>query len=236
MSETTENQQPSSGMDSDSSSSSSLSPLPETIPSPKYYRSIYKLPLHRFIDCMVDQDLQALVISGKPTREELEKVWGEIKLEAADKAGDLEYRVYLNLYKEVNTLKGDIDKAHELIALLHDTYVPQFARKLNALLITDFAFDVMNAEEYDRILEVCYNMTGGLQLRLTIQQKNFEAIQKKNEGNAAPTRDYYLSLLITLSDNAGYGLDENITVFEFYERMRRAIQRTKDLKKKNNAR
>jgi hypothetical protein len=185
---------------------------------------------------MVDNDLQALVISGIPAQEELEKAWGDIRLEAADKGGDLEYKVYLNLFKEVNTLKGDIDRIRELIALLKETYVPQFAKKLNALLVTNFVFDVNRPDDYDKLLERCYNMTGGLQLRLTLQSKNFEALQKKNEGGAPPSRDYYLSLLITLSDNAGYNLGEEVTVFEFYERMRRAMERTKDLKKKQYVR
>lgn len=180
---------------------------------------------------MADNNLYALVISGHATIEELQDVWEQIRMEAADKGGDLEHRLYLNLFKEINALKSNIDEIRDLISIMQDTYTDQFAKKLNARLITNFAFDVTKPEEYDKLLQRCYNMTGGLQLRLTMLITNFKAIEEKNKDNKPPSREYYLSLLITLSDNAGYSLGDSITVFEFYERMARAQKRTEQLNK-----
>jgi len=236
MEEKNESQLPSTGMGSSSNSWSSPQPLPEASPSPRYYRTIYQLPLSRFVDAQVDKNLYALVISGTPTIEELTAIWEIIKLEAADKAGDLEYRTYMNLFKDIHRLKGDIDSIREQITILRDTYVKRFADRLNALLVTNFAFDVSRPEEYDKLLDRCYNMTGGLQLRLELLTNNFKAIEAKHKGNKEPDREYYMSLLITLSDNAGYGLSDNITVFEFYERMARATEKVKTLKKQANGR
>jgi hypothetical protein len=236
MDEKIEHQSPSSGMESSSSSWSSQQPLPETSPSSKYYRTIYQLPLSRFIDAQVDKNLFALVISGTPSIVELTAAWESIKLEYADKMGDLEYRMYLNLFKDINRLKATIDEIRELVAILQETYVEKFIRKLNNLLVTNFVFDVSKPAEYDKLLDRCYNMTGGLQLRLELLMNNYKAIEAKHAGNKEPGREYYLSLLITLSDNAGYGLSESITVFEFCERMARATEKVKTLKKQANGR
>lgn len=188
------------------------------------------------MDAMVDKNLYALVVSGQPTEKELTAAWEAIRMEYADKIGDLEYRAYQNLFKEIGALKALIDEVRDLVSVLQDTYVDVFARKLNNLLVTDFIFDVTDPEEYDRQLHRCYNMTGGFQLRLELLKTNFDALSAKFEGNKEPGREYYLALLITLSDNAGYALPETITVFEFCERMARAQKRTEMLKKKANGR
>lgn len=232
----TRNQQQSAEPPEASSITNSPMPSPAAVILPKLYRSIYQLPLHRFIDCMVDKNLYALVISGNPTLAELEKAWGDIRLEYADKMADFEYKVYLSLFKEINTLKGDIDTIRELINIMKETYTDQFAKKLNKLLITNFTFSPPFTEAYDKLLNRCYNMTGALRLRLDMQISNFKAIEEKHKGNADPTRDYYLSLLITLSDNAGYALPESMTTFEFCERMARAHAKTEQIKKQSNAR
>lgn len=221
----------------DSSSSLRNTPsLQVSIPSEKYYQSIYQLPLNRFIDCMVDKNLYALVISGAPTKEQLAKAWSDIRMEYTDKIADHEYRVYLDLFKEINVIKNNMDQVNELINLLKYNYVKQFADRLNRLLITNFVFDVEKPAEYDKLLQRCYNMTGGLRLRLDVQILNFQAIEAKHKDHKAPTRDYYLSLLITLSDNAGYALPENMTTFEFCERMARAHRKNEALKKQPNVR
>lgn len=185
---------------------------------------------------MVDKNLYALVISGSPSIEELQAAWADIRMEAADKGADLEYKIYLSLFKEINVLKSNIDQIRELIAILKDTYTEQFAKKLNKLLITNFDFSPPFTPEYDKLLSRCYNMTGALRLRLDMQISNFKAIEEKFKDNKEPTRDYYLSLLITLSDNAGYSLGENMTVFEFYERLARAHAKIEQIKKQSNAR
>lgn len=236
MSEQTENRQPYTERESSSNTSNSALPLQNTTPSAKYYRSIYQLPLHRFIDCVVDKNLYALVITGSPSIEALQSAWVEIRIEAADKGADLEYKIYLSLFKDINVLKSNIDQVRELVAILKDTYTDQFAQKLNKLLITNFDFAPPFTPEYDKLLNRCYNMTGALRLRLDMQISNFKAIEEKFKDNKEPTRDYYLSLLITLSDNAGYSLGENMTVFEFYERLARAHAKTEQIKKQSNAR
>lgn len=185
---------------------------------------------------MVDKNLYALVISGDPSKEDLATAWSAIRMEYTDKTADHEYKLYLNLFKEINIIKNNIDQINELVGLLKDNYVKQFADRLSLLLITSFVFDVTKPKEYDALLYRCHNMTGGLRLRLDMQIMNFKAIEQKHTGKRMPSRDYYLSLLITLSDNAGYALSDNITVFEFTERIERAQKKNDQLKAKTNAR
>src|ERR1044072_6283374 len=64
-----------------------------TIPSAKWYHRITELPLSRFVDCLVDDTIYALVLSGKPTDEELNAAWVSIQGEYAEAIGNHEYRL-----------------------------------------------------------------------------------------------------------------------------------------------
>lgn len=202
---------------------------------PKYYNSIHALPLCRFIDAIVDGNIFSLVISGTPELPILQTTWEKIREQYADKMGDMEYKLYASLYREINELTANINSIHVLVDQLRMRYVKKFADRLNSLLITNYKFDITDLAEYDKLLDRCYNKTGGLQLNLDLKLINFKAIEEKNkEKNTKPTRDYYASVLITLSDNVGYPLRDDITVFEFCERIIRSQK--KPSKSKRNAR
>jgi hypothetical protein len=203
----------------------------------KFYSTIHQMPLDRFIDCMVDDNLHALIITGNPPEYELNKAWNSIRQDYADKMGDHEYSLYLQLFKEINVIDANINLVHKLVEVLRVAYVKEFADKLNSVLITNYQFDITNLPEYDRLLDLCYNKTGGLKIRLDMLLINFKAIQEKNAGKGnAPTRDYFLSLLVTLSDHAGYMIPDSISVFEFCERIIRAQKKNEMIKTAAHAR
>jgi hypothetical protein len=52
--------------------------------------------------------------------------------------------------------------------------------------------------------------------------------------SSTPTRAYFESILITLSDHAGYHIKDDITVYEFGERIRRLNHYIKKLNDNNH--
>lgn len=200
----------------------------ENIPVSKYYNTIHQLPLRNYIDLTVHSNIYALVISGHPTIEELQIAEDKISRQYAEKMGDAEYKLYRKLFDEINVLTANVNAANVLVDELRSFYVKQFADKLNALFFTSVVFDITNIEDYDAKLNVFHNRIAGIKLNLDLKQINFKAIDDKyrTEGKK-PTEDYYVSMLIALSDNAGYAITDQVKTIEFCERIIRAQKKPK---------
>lgn len=190
--------------------------------SGKWYQHITELPLRNYIDCAVDGNYHALVISGHPTEHELLIAWSNIQQEDADAAGDHEHRMYITLFKEVTLLKVTLQTIHYLIEILQEVYYEPYTVQLNALLRTSFKFDNTDNHKYHETLRRCFNRSKGLKIDLELKLIQFKAIEKKNQDTGRkPTREYFQSILITLSDHAKYPVQDTISVYEFRDRIRR---------------
>src|SRR5690349_12261785 len=77
-------------------------PLQPESPSATFYRSISNLPLYKYRDCLVNDNLAALIISGFPPESYLRLAWMDIRQEYADIMGDSEQKNYLKALKEVH--------------------------------------------------------------------------------------------------------------------------------------
>lgn len=199
-------------------------PLSKVTTLPKWYQSINSLPLNRFIDIIVDENILALVISGRPTDEQLNKAWEDISLQYADAIKDNEYKLVTSLQKEINTLTITYNLIQEAIKTLKDFYTKQFAVELNALLKSSFKFDIRFPDDYDNDLKRAKGRSKGILLQLQIKQSAYDAIATKRNSGGKATREYFSGILITLSDYVKYRIGEDITVFEFCDRIRRVNQ------------
>jgi hypothetical protein len=192
--------------------------------SGKWYHHITELPLSKFIDCTVDNNLFALVRTGKPTNEQLEQAWEQISQEYADAIGDTEHRMYVSVYRDVKVLGTTLQQIHWLIAQLKEVYFSGYANRLNNLLKTNFKFDYTNPAQYFNELSRCINRSKGIKIDLDLKMVQFEVMQKSRQQQSEgkrPTREYYQAILITLSDHVKYPISDSITVYEFCDRMRR---------------
>lgn len=202
-------------------------PTPETpqdSPSSSTYRSITELPLSRWVDYVADGYLHALAKTGTPPEAELRAAADELRIQVADVAGDHEYKLYCNTVKEITNLELTIVQVQELVNVLKDVYVEVFAAQLNRLLPnSNLVFDVSKPEQYDRTLQRALNRSKGLKLSVDLKKQKLEALQIKYgaQGTGKVNREYFMGVLLTLSDAARYPLSDSITVWEFYERMKR---------------
>ncbi len=135
----------------------------------------------------------------------------------------MEYKQYCQSLKEITLLQVTLDQINNLIDTMRQAYSPVLAKALNSLLSVNFTFDITNLEVYDTLLDRCRSRSKGIQLQLTIQENRFTHLREKFEKTGVkPTREYYKSILLTLSDSAGFNMTEDtMTVWEFAERMRR---------------
>lgn len=223
----------------DSNISTGKSTPTPTSPSPKYFRSIAELPLNRYVDCLVNDNLAALIISGFPDPLELAKAWADIQMEYHDAIGDAEYRNYAEQLRQISIKKVTYSQINMCITQLAEIVQQDarneevtelkswFAAELNLLLNTNFVFDLDNPEAYINNLSRCINRSKGVKIDLELKLAAFEAVEKKyKDGGEKATADYFQSVLITLSDAAGFHLKDDITVLEYCKRVRRIKAKT----------
>jgi hypothetical protein len=222
---------------SNTSTPSMLMPV-DTVPSSgKWYQNITELPLRNYIDCVVDGNYCALVVSGNPTEHELLLAWAQIQQEYADIMADSEHRLYVTLYRDIKVLELTLKLIHFLIEELKKVYYDEYTNRLNDLLKTNFQFDYTEPVKYLAELNRCTNRSKGIKIDLALKMGKFEAIQKKNtEKGSKPTREYFQSILITLSDHAKYQVMDTVTVYEYSERMRRFSKYCEQVESLKNAR
>lgn len=223
----------------------------ESLQSNTFYRSIIDLPLRNFITCAVDNNLYALIITGKPSDLELQLAWEDIQQEYSDAIGDSEGKLYLSLMKDIII----IDAKHQLIkklagheevdpvtftitqplGLLRLVYSEPLCKELNKLCLTSFKFDPLNEEKYLKELDRCINKSKTLIIQKTLKQHSLDALQKKFDAKEEqkPTRQFFMSMLITLSDYAKYQIHDNITVFDYCERLHRLNKYIEQMNKPN---
>lgn len=189
------------------------------------------------MDFTVDGYLKALVKEGNPPEHELLTAGNELMVQYADAIGDAEYRMYCGVIKEIGKLELTLSQIHSLVNTLKDVYSPVFVKELNRLLKTDFLLDVNNPAEYDKILSRFLNRSKIFKIRIDLKRIELGKLEQKykvEEGKA--NREYYMGVLISLSDDAGIQLTDNITVWEFCERIKRCNRKNELLNSSNGRR
>jgi hypothetical protein len=208
-------------------------PIETATQSNKWYQKISDLPLNKYIECVVDGNLSALVISGYPTQEQLEASWFEIVEQYAEAMGDAEHRMYIKLYKELVYLNIEHKQIISLIEVLTIVVYKPFEQKLNELLFTNFSFTANREKE----LDTCYRLSKSTLLKIDMKKAQLDGLKEKGEDtDKTPTREYFQSILITLSDYSKYPVEETITTYQFCERVKRFTQFVEKQKAEKNGR
>jgi hypothetical protein len=183
--------------------------------------SIRDTELHRFVAVMCDSNIHALIREGSPPEAELLSTWENIITEYSEALGSTEQKIYISTLKDASRTRWTLDQITRLIEVMKSYYAPALGSQLNALLYTSFTFDPEGDREgYEKMLKRCYSMSKGLKLDLDLKEKQLEDMEGNMKGTT-PTRDYFETALITLSDHAGYGLNNRMMTSEFCQRLNR---------------
>lgn len=207
-----------------SDSQNTQQPLQTTSPLSKFYRSINELPLYRFIDAVVDNNIYALVQSGTPSHDELATAWNDILDQYANANAGNDHKHYVNLYREVSILTLQYNSIQQWVEGMRIIYYAPFAILLNKTLRQKFKFDPTQPTEYAAELNRCINRSKSIRISIDLKDAALKQAKGKHESESKPTREYFQSVLITLSDYAKYELNDNMTVFAYCERFKRLVE------------
>lgn len=200
-----------------------MQPTQSNISQNIYHKSLHDLPLNKFIDCIVDGNLSALTISGFPAEEDLKEAWANILLEYSDAIGTSEYKIFVQLYKGIQINKIVLEQLTVALNILQVTFDEFFAKEVNKILRTTCKFNWKDQTSYQAEVKKCFNRSKSLKIALDLKLMKFEAIEAKNKGGKEQKidRQYFVSILVTLSDYAKYRIEESIKMSEYCERVKR---------------
>jgi hypothetical protein len=190
------------------------------------------MPLNRFIDVVVDDNFAALIITGYPPIEELMSAWAQLQGEYADAIEQQEHKMYISLFKEVNILALNLQTINCLVEMLEQIYVQEFMFAVNKILNSSFQLDPSDPVKYKATLKNCLMRSKAIKINLDLKSMQLKAMQEKvNEPGAKVSREYFQSILITLSNHVKYPVQDSITVFEFCDRLKRYNKECDELRK-----
>jgi hypothetical protein len=205
----------------DMPSSNPKEQLKSESPSYSIFQKITELPLSRWIDLTVDGYTKAIIKEGDPPQIELIKAENNLRIQYADAIGDHEYRLYCSIAKEITEQQIILTQIQNLVDTLRGVYQPVLAKELNRIMRTSFVFDVHNGVEYDKTLDRIINRSKGIRINMDLQTIRLKKLEEKYQSGGKPTREYYIGILLTLSDAAKRDLSDSMTVWEFCERIKR---------------
>lgn len=180
----------------------------------KLYQDCAKLPLDIFIDCLLDNDLQQLIISGVATQDQLQITWDKIYIQYCQLCQDGSYNEVFETLKEINDLRAKIHIVNNIIQYLQICFDNDLVALLNS-----YALDcTLTAEDKGQVMITKLNMVVARMKRwLTIlsqKEKKIEELREQKTGKI--TRAYFDEVLETLSDYKGYQLKSSeLTVSRF---------------------
>lgn len=163
--------------------------------------------LDRYIRMTCDDDLQALVIEGKPSNDALEAA-------------------RLKLLSEFAVLSGSTDKG-VIIAkkvYFYRALIMLYVISANLIASGDYSCietlnkkglackEPKNEDEVNKLLKRIKSAITEKKVRMAEEEKRLSRIQGKGE---KPTREGYMATLVVISKNAGFRIDTGITLAEY---------------------
>ncbi len=176
------------------------------------YRHIKQLKLDKFITAYCDQDLSAIVIKGKPPKQELEKAWSELYEQYIEAIGGNTITVRLKKVKRYLILTNKVLRAKILLDL---TQVPQ-ATNLIIQDLKTFGYQISNPTEKN-LSQVLKQFQGYLKrdiVELDMLKKDLE--KKEDQPETEPQiSDFYDTIFDIAEGIKVMVVPETISVLQY---------------------
>lgn len=184
--------------------------------------------MDRYIDCLLDNDLQQLIIditkAGAVKPEQLQAAWDKVYVQSLELQSHGTYNEMFELLKEINDLRAKITIVNNTVQHLQLSYDKELVDILNVLALR---CDVIETD-FGEVLIVKLNRVIARMkkwfLQLSTAEKQLEKVRAENT-NGKLDRGYFDNIFEVMSENKGYQVEAGrITVSRFYRSLIRMNQ------------
>lgn len=188
-------------------------------------------PLSVYIDVVCNDNLQALVIYGKPDKEDLLAAKSALNFEFAELSGNSEISSIVNIVRQMYQIQsqmlgfdiaiklvsaGKVDETEDWLKL----HIPNYSKP-------------NDEESISKLIKKMVGLYKAKEIQLNELKKRYDAISSKGGDKIKP--EYYTELLITISKNIGFHLKrEELTLSEFAIYLKDLNRSIESLKSRSN--
>lgn len=187
------------------------------------YSDCYECPLKAYVDVICNNNLNALIVSGKVDKDTLNKAFEDIVNEFNDISGNSLVSRQTALSRQIYMYRSQI------IALNIANCVILFggAESVTDILI-ELGIKYMNAKSDHNLMEKISAKISEKRIRLKKLNKEYANLTNNNKKEITPA--FFIEQLVELSRWAGFKISMDITVAEFAVYIRKMNECVKQLK------
>jgi hypothetical protein len=175
---------------------------------------INKLTVAKFEDCLCDQNLSVLVVSGSPSDVDLIECWSNLYAQYLDILGDAETIYLLQLEAEIEQLNFKIVTTEGIISMLRFFHVSLLVDTLKGFGFNTKSLTLGNSS-YEHGLNQILGKLAHLKLKLDIKRKELAQITEE-EKESTVTRERLITQRMRLSKFMGYAIKPTKTYVPEY--------------------
>lgn len=195
----------------------------------KLYQDL-TLPFSKYIDILVNKDLQLLTIEGIPSESELSDAWGTINELYIDAIGDLDTKIRIEDAKDIAYLEGRIIIANSIIAQLKYGYSDALIDILNS-----FGYIISIEPKESNLDAYITQFEGYLKSELLELQEKINSIGGTDKKSVGVTRQYFEKIIVAIELTFKFQINiDKITTAKYCEYINSYNKHIKNLEKQIN--
>lgn len=162
------------------------------------YLSCDHLPLDKFIRCICDSDLQALVISGNVPLHILADAWADIFYEYLDMQQHNHSRYKIELIRDITKLQARLFRVETILYCLRIMYHPDIHAQLAALEI-EVKLNPHDSAEYLETLNAIHSRSREWAIDIKLKQAELESLDEHGKDSGTIGKTYFTSVLAKIA-------------------------------------
>lgn len=188
------------------------------------------IPFSKYIEILVNKDLNLLIIEGNATESELSDAWQTINELYIEAIGDLDTKIRIESAREIAYLEGRINIANSIIKQLEYGYSDALIQMLSS-----FGY-IISIEPNEANLEAYINQFNGyLKAELLELQEKLNEIDKVEKKETEITKQYFEKIIVAIELTFKFQISvEKITTAKYCEYVNSYNNHIKNLEKQIN--
>lgn len=179
-----------------------------------FHVSINTLPLINFINCLCDNDLSFIVISGNPSIETLQRAWGVIYEQFLDGMKDREGIRRLRLMGKINHLNFIYELVHLCVRFLEQAYDREILDILRRHIAIVGEFNPEDVAQYFKDLQNLLTRAQSIKAQILDKTAEYAALGGKPGQKA--TTEQFNRFIAQVSIYTKFHIDKRVvTIAEF---------------------
>jgi len=187
-----------------------------------------------FVECLIGHNFQPLVVSGTPTKEELQKAWELLLDNYQHTAGERNYKIAFDLIQQIGQNKCKLSEVECCVQILWHEFRPDIVERLKKLGYRKYKLDPSNDESYRIELQKILSATKVIIVATNQLEKELSDIEK-DPGKRFTIEDYN-TILVDIAAFLKTQINPEATTVGMFLAIRRRMKEFNEANVRVNAR